>query len=180
MQYNILDDLNSSYFVNPPPLDEYQAHNPFNSKAGLFRVYNDIKLDPSPHGYSRTLQKEFLRVIVIKHYDRGGHVILPAYFTCSETGVEEIPDPKYASFWDNFEMAGDEFKRLKQLTYNHILPDGKIIEYIFDHNNHYNYLHHNDEMFSTMRKLRNIYKLEKDLSEELDMKTTNNKIVAKI
>lgn len=181
MQHNLLDDFNNSYFVNPPEIHEWYKHNPFSDheKQNLFDIYNDIKNDPRPYGYSHTLEKEFLRIIIIHHYERGGHIVLPAYFTSSESGVENVPDPKYISIWSYRDEVGDYFKRLMQLTYNHVLPDGKIIEYIFDHDNHYKDSH-DAEMFFNMKKIREIHKLEKELSSELDIQTIGNKVINKI
>lgn len=183
-KYHILPNLEESYFLNPPPLDKYQQHNEWNEykKKQLYAAYDDARQLKGQCGFSKSEYAEFLKFIVVRHYDRGGHAILPTYILSHEhKGIYTLENPKFKHLHENhnFECSYEGYKRLKQLTYNHVLPDGRIVEYIFDQNNHFK-INHESDMFHEVNELRKIILLNDQLENSLPQKESTSSKKMKI
>lgn len=173
MEHVILNNLEESYLL-PPYQDEF-IELPWDNKnlELLNEVYHVLKNDKKAHGYSKTTNKEFLRMFVIEYYASDGFFIFPSYFTYSkEHGTTYVADPVYKHLWDNFEERVDhnliKTKWLTHLTFNCVLSDGRIVEYLFDRNNSYKD-NKNETMFFNMKKIKESYELKDSLSIDLSI-----------
>lgn len=193
MKYNILNELNESYYLihshSESALLDNVIHRPLESQKlnTLLDVYKKLKNDPNSYSSSYFMEEGFpiqkitLRAFIIYYYDRGGHAILPIYFTNNEGEVGYIEDPEYHSEWRDFHSKRDcdHYKRILTLTFNHVLPDGKIIEYIFNGKNIYDPFK-NIEMFFEMVKIKEVYIMQEELQNELSFNEDGESIIKKI
>jgi hypothetical protein len=185
MSYEILNSLDDCYLLTPRPNEYIDQVWQQNDMEFLNNLYQKLRDDKHSSGYSKSTQKDFLRIFVIHYYASDGFFVFPSYLTFSKDKfVSHVADPAYQNIWDDFEMRCDNYliktKWLTHLTFNCVLSDGRIIEYLFNPVNIYNSTA-NQEMFFTMKKIKESCELQDKLSNNLIVNEENpSKKIAKI
>lgn len=133
-------------------------------------------------------------VIECRYYDRGGYVVLPCYLIRTNenhdvshtyNGLNEYEENEFLSQTQDGYVYKEEpiaqfkswhseheercewetYKRIMELNYLHILPDGAIVEFIYDQNHLYKE-NSTKTMFEQIEKARFKYSLEEKVKEK--------------
>lgn len=168
--YTVLNSLEESFFFQDNK-DEYIENNwQETDPEKLIEIYTTLKDDKKAYGYSNSTKKEFLRIFSIDYYASDGCIVFPGYLTSGADGVNYIPDPVYKDIWDNFDYRLNhglsKYKMLTHLTFNCVLSDGRIIEYLFDREKNYS-PKENEKIFNIMKGIKKSYELKDSLDVEL-------------
>lgn len=135
----ILRTIEDSFFILLESSPEGNISQPLSedAKAQLYQAYKDSMNPNGQYGYSKSQNAIYLKMFKVLFYEKGGHVVLPTYImNSSPRGIYEEKNMKFKELWDsyNFKCISEEYKGLKQITYNHAFPDGRLIEYVFEEN----------------------------------------------
>jgi hypothetical protein len=182
LEPRILSNIDETYFIRPPTSDSLpQSSWDDERKQQLYKIYQDHMSPKGQCGFSKSLNAVYLKMIKIVHYIKGGHVILPIYLLNHHLkGVYEEDNGQYQSIFDehNTKKAAEIYQKLSQLSYNHIFPDGRVIEYTFNGITQVKetYL---TNMFYATRSIREYTLLKEDL-EEISIRKQEHKKVFKV
>jgi hypothetical protein len=169
-EYTIINRLEESFFFQDNNDEHIENNWQQTDPQKLMEIYNTLKNDKNSLGYSKSTKKEFLRMFTIRYYASDGCIVFPSYFTSGTDGVNYIADPVYKDIWDNFDYRLNEglskYKILTHLTFNCVLSDGRIVEYLFDREKHYNQKE-DEKMFNIMKGIKKSYELKDSLDVEL-------------
>lgn len=166
LEPRVLTNIDESYFIKPPTFDpKSQTRWDEERKQQLYDAYEEHRNPKGQYGFSKALNAGYMKMIKILHFEDAGHVVLPLYLLNHVfKGVYEEKNTQYKAWWDEFKGMEDEYKALNQVTYNHIFPDGRIIEYIMGASFYYKEPLLTD-MFYKTRTLREYTLLKEDLEE---------------
>lgn len=134
-------------------------------------VYKKYCFIKQQSGFSHSKGCHYLKIIKCLYFELGGHVILPSYLTKNNNTYSCEPDPLYKLDFEryNHHIEWGIKKRLQELMFLYVLPDGRIIEFIFDY--HQLYQDDSDEkMFKAISLFLLKEELENTLIEKKNMK----------
>jgi hypothetical protein len=140
-------------------------------------VYKNACVSQGQGGRSKSMNTDYLKGFFIHYYRKGGFAITPVYLIFNEkVGFKQVDNSdfkehneKMKHIYNNFP---DQYQDLAKSTFNHVLPEGAICEYLIEKYNSKTL----EKAYREVTKMRTPIVLKESLDKQLPQNTeTKNK-----
>lgn len=154
-----------------PPYNEKIHKLPIHFKDAYQNVLNVQK----QAGRLEARNAEFLHIITTRFYEIGGHVVLPILLIKKENNYYCEDDPDYIWWYRDYEKYNDYgmYRDLETIFYTHVLPDGRLMEFVFNNDESQN---HWENIYTHITSVREAIELDDKLNHSLIKKQVDNTI----